>query len=288
MKSTETYDISQIISNLPDGVRWKNHIEYQLLPYWLMPEAFGDPIGNFPTYRANDGSLIDENKLPPEISAALASGAGKEIINLDRNYIRVHGRQTYAYGVAYHVLGDEKYLEYAKAGVDFLREAFFDGGLDREGNKLIGVHSYYSKSNNRWEPEPRQIRSQDMAYALCGMGFYYYLTRDKEVLDDILAIKNYIFKTYLDKGMDVFKWVLEKSPDGDDPDRIELVAQLDQIYAYMILLTPSLPEPHQTKWKNDLVHVAKIIIEQFYSTEYGMYWGAITNPQIKRVSYNFV
>jgi hypothetical protein len=31
--------------------RWKDHFVNDLLPYWSMPTALGEPVGNFPTYR---------------------------------------------------------------------------------------------------------------------------------------------------------------------------------------------------------------------------------------------
>ena len=39
---------------LPTGREWVTHIRQDLLPYWTTPVALGNPIGNFPTFRAND------------------------------------------------------------------------------------------------------------------------------------------------------------------------------------------------------------------------------------------
>ena len=62
----------------------------------------------------------------------------------------------------------------------------------------------------------------------------------------------------------------------------ELVSQLDQIYAYMMLVTPLLPTDFygvnlKQEWKDDLVHLATIMSEQFYSPDKNLFWGAITN-----------
>jgi hypothetical protein len=47
------------ISLLPTGREWVTHIQHDLLPCWTMSAALGNPLGNFPTFRANDGSVID-------------------------------------------------------------------------------------------------------------------------------------------------------------------------------------------------------------------------------------
>ena len=40
---------------------------------------------------------------------------------------------------------------------------------------------------------------QQLAYGLLGTSFYYYLTRDPDVLKDVLAVKTYIFETRMKK-----------------------------------------------------------------------------------------
>jgi mannose/cellobiose epimerase-like protein (N-acyl-D-glucosamine 2-epimerase family) len=279
LQSVPAYDIQRIIRNLPGGQTWLDHLEYQLMPFWTMKTAIGSSPGDFPTYRCNDGQLPDPNTLCPEYRAALADPDLRGLIKLDRQYTRSQSRQSYAYGMAYHLTGDEKYLRLMKDGVDFMRAKM----IDRVHG---GVCSYLLKPGNSQEPPPRQRTSQDMAYALTGMGFYYYLTHDETVLADILSIKNYIFNTYFDKELGLLKWVLDPSPDGDNPKQKELVSQLDQIYAYMLWLTPSLPEPCQTQWKQELHQLARIIINQFYSQKYGFFWGAVTNPLIEKIGTN--
>jgi hypothetical protein len=55
------------VSLLPAGQEWVTHISQDLLPYWTTPVALGNPIGNFPTFRANDGSVIDPGNPPQEV-----------------------------------------------------------------------------------------------------------------------------------------------------------------------------------------------------------------------------
>jgi mannose/cellobiose epimerase-like protein (N-acyl-D-glucosamine 2-epimerase family) len=262
-------DVEKILNELPTGERWIQHLNEDLLPFWTMKTALGKD-GDFPTYRCNDGSLYDKNNPCEELKKE------SEIVNLDREYMRSKSRQTFAYGIAYHLTGREEYLKYAKQGVDYL----VNNILIAQGNK--GVITYTDKDGIPC-PEKERI-SQDMAYILSGLSFFYYLTHDAKILDYIINIKNYIFKTFYDKDLDLLKWILEKSTDGrNDPRQKELVSQLDQIYAYMIWLTSALPEKYQKEWKEDLVALTHIMIKQFYGQNYNLFWGAITNTESKQL-----
>jgi len=234
-----------------------------------MKEALGSPIGNFPTYRCNDGTLFDPAKPCPELSDP--DPTIKSIIKLDRDYVRMKARQVFVYGVAYHMTGEARYLSLARAGYDFLLQH----ALDKMGT--AGAYSYFSGRDNVPGPGRLQRTSQDLAYAATGIGFYYYLTRDPSALRDLEALKEYIFRTYYDPARDLMGWVKQASPDGDDPDQLELVAQLDQIYAYMIWVTPALPSKERARWKEDLRHLARMMVDQFYSPRNGLMWGSITD-----------
>lgn len=265
-------DLTKMLRDLPQGDRWLEHLRDDLLPFWTMESALGNPIGNFPTYRSNDGSLYSPDNPSSELHSPSVAG----IVNLERDYVRSKSRQAFAYGVAYHMNGDEKLLGYAKAGVDFLRENALDAANG-------GAYSYWTGDNRTPGPPAAQRTSQDLAYALSGMGFLYYLTRDDALLKDILKLKTYIFDTYYDSALDLITWVNESSADGDDPGQRELVSQLDQVYGYMLWLYRSVPEPHRTEWSEDLVHLAHIMIEQFFSSRNNIFWGAITSTESRKL-----
>jgi len=61
-------------------------------------------------------------------------------------------RQTYLYGVAFHITGDERYLEYARAGVAWLREHAYE----RETGSAV---TYWS--GGKPSPPPDQRTTQD-------------------------------------------------------------------------------------------------------------------------------
>ena len=40
---------------LPEAADWRRHFERDILPFWTTPSALGNPVGNFPTFRCNNG-----------------------------------------------------------------------------------------------------------------------------------------------------------------------------------------------------------------------------------------
>jgi hypothetical protein len=95
------------------------------------------------------------------------------------------------------------------------------------------------------------------------MAFYYYLSRDGDVLQDIEAVKKYIFEKY-GSAPGAILWQPTLTA-GAPPEDKELVAQLDQMNTYLVLVTPMLPEPIQTEWKGSLLRLSNVMIDQFYS-----------------------
>lgn len=261
------FDIEKILRDLPTGDRWLRHLKEDLLPFWEMPDALGTPLGNFPTYRNNDGTLVDPDHPGPDFQNVIPG-----IVWLDRDYIRSKSRQCFAYGIAFHLTGDTRCLDYCKAGVAFLRENAFD----RDNG---GCATYFK--NGQKCPPPKQRTSQDLAYALTGICFLYYLTLDPSLLKDIVDVHEYIWTTYYDPSLGLVRWVLEPSADGDSTNQKEIVAELDQIYGYMMAVTPSLPLPYRDVWKQRLLKLGHIMMDQFYSPRTEMFWGAITSASIK-------
>ena len=256
---------------LPDGERWLAHFREDLLPFWDREEALGNPLGNFPSKRCDDGRLFHPTSNPcPEI-------ANNGWLALDLDYVVSRSRQTYGYGVAYHLTGDPRYLAYAKAGVDYLRQNAFD-------RLNGGVFHYWDGYERAWQPAPQHRNPQELAYALLGPSFYYYLTRDPEVLPDILAVKDTIFKNHYNPDLNALQWMMESTDDVDALDK-RLVAQLDNLNAYMVLMTPLLPEPEQSAWKADMVRLAYIMIDEFYAEDENLFFLTVNAPSEKSLAH---
>ncbi len=244
------------------------------MPYWTTPDALGTPIGNFPTVRCPDGSAyrpaascFEAGKLPPWIASELS-----------RDYTRMKSRQTFTYGVAYHVTGEERYLAYARAGVLWLRR----NAYERATGSAI---SYWEDG----QPGPVLERrtAQDLAYAQLGLAFYYYLTRDPEVLADLTALERHVMSKYWDPALGpggMLCWVLADGDTPGDARRQELVAQLDQINAYMLLVAPLLDDPAAAAaWRRDLLALANVIKDRYFAPEHGMFWGVLHDPAERRL-----
>jgi mannose/cellobiose epimerase-like protein (N-acyl-D-glucosamine 2-epimerase family) len=265
---------------LPSLARWYQHVSDELMPFWDRAEALGTPVGNFPTFRCNDGSIYRAQAPCPD----LAQPPGWIADELGREYTRMKSRQTFAYGVAFHITGQERYLEYARAGVAWLRAHAYE----RDGSAI----SYWNADGTAG-PVPDQRTSQDLAYAQVGLAFYYYLTRDPEVLADLVALERHIMTRYWAPAMPsspsstaatgssgMLRWVLA---DGDRPGELrrqELVAQLDQINAYLLLLAPLIEDATiATAWRQDLLTLARVVKEQFFAPDLGLFWGRIDDPK---------
>jgi mannose/cellobiose epimerase-like protein (N-acyl-D-glucosamine 2-epimerase family) len=256
-------------ADLPTGERWLKHFKEDLLPFWNVPDAWGSPRGNFPTFRGNDGKAVDWAKPPEELASA--PSWIKE--NFGREYVRMKSRQTYFYGVAYHLTGDPKMLALARDGVAFIRQR----ALDPVTGSAV---SYWDQGVP--QPEVLARTSQDLAYAQLGLAMYYYLTRDEAVLRDIKRLKQHIFTQYWNPQWQALRWVVKPTPENDQL-RQELVAQLDQVNAYLLLLAPLLPAPARREWTADLQRLAKVLVRDYHDPERHLFWGTIHDPTQKQL-----
>lgn len=261
-QSIQEYDTKKLIQDAYGPEVWKQHLEQNLMKFWNMEEAKEFQGGLFPTYRTNQGTLLPENPKdwPKEFCAALEDPTTKGLIEPEYNFVRAHSRQTYAYGIAFHMTGKDEYLKLCRKGALALVDAM-------DGN--YGMHVTQEVKTKQWDTKRMKRTSQDLAYGLTGIGMYYFLTHDPGMLHKIVQLKDYIFKWYFDEGRGYITWYPKYTKDSD----VEIVAQLDQLYAYMLMLTPIMPEPYKTEWKKDLKMIAEILIETFYSERYGFFWG---------------
>lgn len=249
---------------LPSAADWRDHLVRDLMPFWTHPEALGSPVGAFPTFRCDDGRAWDATAPCPELAQAPEWIRGA----LGRDYTRMRSRQTYLYGAAFHLTGDERYLELARAGVEAIRAT-----VEPDGS----VPSWLE--GGRPLPAPGERTTQDLAYAQLGLAMYWYLTREPEVLDTLLRVHDHLFAAYWREDWGMLAWTRE----GPEAGRQELVAQLDPVNAYLLLVAPLLPEPHRGRWLADLERLAAAIVDRYWDEELGMFWGRIDDPVERRL-----
>lgn len=246
--------------SIPAGQRWLDHLTKDLLPFWMSDAALGNPIGAFPSIRCDDGTLWNERAPCPEIGTRRPR---------DERYVVALSRQSFGYGVAFHLTGERKYLEMMKAGIDFIRK----NAIDRVNG---GIATTQSTTNDSWGPASGLRTPQQLAYGLLGMAFYYYLTGDQDVLHDVIAVKTHIFEKYSLPG-GALQWQLIIRAGTTREDK-QLVAQLDQMNTYLVLLAPVIEEPVRSQWKDDLVRLSRVMINNFYSPEEKLFFRAANRP----------
>jgi mannose/cellobiose epimerase-like protein (N-acyl-D-glucosamine 2-epimerase family) len=255
-------DIKKLIDEAIEPDVWKKHLVNDLMKFWDTSEATDLDDGLFRTYLTNAGKKLPKNQedWPEEYKAALNDPVTIGLVNPEYNYVRAHSRLTYAFGIAFHMTGDPHYLEVCRQGALALADAM-------DGN--YGMHVMKNVDTGSWDEDYKLRTSQDLAYGLTGLGMYYFLTHDNTILHKIIQLKDFIFKVYLDEGKGYVTWFPKHTKDPE----VQIVAQLDQLYAYMLMLTPSLPEPYQSIWKKDMKKIVDILITQFYSEHYKFFWG---------------
>jgi len=252
------------------------------MPFWMSNEALGDPIGNFSGYRLVDGTIakhedFNYKSVPEFLNQFIVEGTD----SLRRDYLRIKSRQTFTYGVAYHLTGNEQYLDLARLGVEYL--------LANGGYETGSPVTYWQEGDGR--PDRLQRNSQDLAYSLTGLTFYYYLTRDPQVLETILSVKDYIFNEYyyqstLTEKPRLFMWVREDF-EQDLASAKELVAQLDQLNAYLLLITPMVPDKLKNAYEQDLKNICYLIKENFYDEELNLFWGSLNDKSVEQNHTDF-
>jgi mannose/cellobiose epimerase-like protein (N-acyl-D-glucosamine 2-epimerase family) len=256
-------------SSLPSGTRWLDHLTNELLPFWTTDAAFGNPVGAFPSTRCDNGTLYNEKDPCPELR-------DNPWISPQQRHLVALSRQVYGYGVAFHLTGKAAYLDAMKAGIDFIRQ----NAMDRVNG---GMKTTQNIPDGSWVPAPKLRNPQELGYGLLGMALYYYLTRDADVLQDISAVKNYIFEQYYNRSLGAMQW-LPKSSDAANANDRQLVAQLDQMNSYLVLLTPMLPESLQREWRDSLLRLCDAMLNHFYSPGERLFFQSSNRPGDKALS----
>jgi mannose/cellobiose epimerase-like protein (N-acyl-D-glucosamine 2-epimerase family) len=165
---SDTADVPEVL----EGDTWLSHHREDLMPYWDMPEALGDPVGNFPSFRDRSGHLV----LDPEE-------------NTHRG-LSTLARQVYGYSLAFMLTGEERYLTYAKAGLDWINTKAKDPVYGGYYGELKADGTPVNKEANK---DVFDLASLGLAY-----GMYFNVTRDPAAEVDLLAVRDLLFDKYYD------------------------------------------------------------------------------------------
>jgi mannose/cellobiose epimerase-like protein (N-acyl-D-glucosamine 2-epimerase family) len=161
---------AEAVPEILAGDTWLRHLQEDLLPYWELPDALGTPLGNFPSFRDSQGRLDPDR------------GRFRGVSTLARG--------VYGYSVAFHLTGEERYLTYARAGLEWLEEHGFDdvrGGWYRDLTETGGP---LEENANK---QLFDLASLGMAY-----GMYFNVTRDPWAEAGLLQVRDLIFAQYRD------------------------------------------------------------------------------------------
>jgi mannose/cellobiose epimerase-like protein (N-acyl-D-glucosamine 2-epimerase family) len=248
------------MAEIPSAERWLSHLNDDLLPFFETPLALGTPVGNFPTVRCNDGSIPDPDARCTEVGRNAALDPTQSVVALSR--------QSFAYGVAFHMTGETRYLEFAQAGVDRLMTQ----ALDTESGLFF---DRFKASDGAWTHLGEGTDAQRQAYGLLAPTFLYYLTRDEGLFDDIRGVQAQIEQTFGQTGT---AGAISDTPLGTAPST-RLSQVLDQVNAYQYLLTATAPEAVQAEMKTALATRTAHIRDAFFDEEDGIFLSRSDQPE---------
>lgn len=232
---------------------WMHHTQV-ISQYWMQPDAYGTPRGRFPTFRCDNGRLPSPEALCQELVDVRAKD------KLGRRYTRMQSRQIYTYLALFHITGDPDALSIASAGVqELLKMRLPQGGF-----------ALYLDINNKVSEEPAS--AQDAAYALLGLAMYDYLTRDAAVHQILLQEIDTLFKRYYDPENKALNWWPRST--SSTPQR-ELVAQLDQLTAYLNLVSSVSTPQENIQLSQYRQWVVDALIDQYVDLEQCRVFGAL-------------
>lgn len=259
--------VSAQMHALPTTEAWRNHISNDLMPFWTLSDALGQPVGDFPTERCNSGALPDP--------AAACDEVGKHRAEKPIQKLVAQSRLVFSYAAAFHTTGDPDYLNYALKGLDYQ----LDNMVDPEtGIFDTSIAQRNSQPDGKFEPGTAQMQS----YGMLGLTFVYYLTRDQALFEKIRDLESAITLHFHDNVSGGYY----RLPNDNEPS-VHLVDHLDQINAYKYLLSTVAPEPYRAEYQNALLKTAYYIKDNYFDESTGLFKLDRTQPDGIRASIDF-
>ena len=230
---------------LSDSEIWLRHLREDILPYWLHPSALGEPIGNFPTERMQDGT--------PVLGAVRRT--------------RMQGRQIFAYLVSYELIGESRFLDLAKAGLKWMN--------DKLRNPAGG---WYPISDEAGTPDrSATVTVQDLCYATFPRLELFRLTGDSSALADA----DKVLELLLRGPFLLANGILADALDANYTERRPFEGTTTNVVSYLDLLNLLLvrrvevdPTP-SAALVNDLRTMVERFVELYWQN--GIFWNDLEN-----------
>jgi hypothetical protein len=176
-------------------------------------------------------------------------------------------RQVYGYSHAFMMTGEDRFLTYAKAGLDWINTKAKD--------PVYG--GYYSRLDINGDPVDRYADKDVFNLASLGLayGMYFNVTRDPAAEADLLAVRDLIFDKYYDAAgnrvKDALTYDLATEVDTDDNGG-DITNLLVPGTAVLLPNLAILTDPvRRAQFKNDLRRVTDSLIARHKNT-------SATNP----------
>ena len=216
------------------------HLKEDIMPFWTQTEMLGDPFGRFPTFASQDGH--------PDWSRP--------------RYVRMHGRQTYAYLAAYELLKEPPLLDYGLAGLRKLEDYENPNG------------GYYSQIGADDVALDTPVTIQDQCYSAFPYLMAYRVTGERRHLDRIWRFVDFIDNgpyrradgSYVDSlRLDLKKEVFFETP------TMNIVSVIDFLNLILIPALALSPAAEISGRRKDLlVKWTDLLVSEFYGK--GVFW----------------
>jgi mannose/cellobiose epimerase-like protein (N-acyl-D-glucosamine 2-epimerase family) len=245
---TSARDGAKPVPEVLAGDTWLRHHREELMPYWDMPEALGEPVGNFPSFRDRAGHLSPE----------LITNRGLSTL----------ARGVYGYSLAFLLTGEERYLGYASAGLDWIEA----NGMDPAHGGFFGeLDVAGAPADPLAHKDVFDLASLGLAY-----GMYFNVTRDPAAEDNLLAVRDLLFDSYVDPATDrvmdslTYDLATEVDTGGNGGDITNLlVPGTALLLPYVAILTDA---PRRQQFRDDLRWVTQNLIDRHKNVDVPNQW----------------
>ena len=244
----------------PDA--WKTHVVEDLLPFWSDPFATGTPSGSFAGNLCNDGSA--------PVAGSACTGVSDSRANNPEQTLVGQSRQVFSYAIAFHMTGQQVYLDLAKAGTDYQFETFYDddtGLFDEVHDVTTGATRATGGGRD----------SQQQAYGLLGPSFLYYLTADADLYDRIEPVEKAITDQFRLPETGAYTGAY-KFRVADDGPADSIAKHLDQLNSYKTLLAAQAPNADRATLQEEARQTADYLKDAFFDPATGAMRPTLSTP----------